>query len=68
MKLSHDMNWIDLGRYVAEEMKSGKDREAIEQTMIKTLGWNSRQAHAATNPFYKEQKTVEIPQRRRKRK
>lgn len=56
MKLSRDMNFIDISKYIRKQQADGVDRDTIEAAMIKAFDWSTFQAALATNPFYTEKR------------
>lgn len=56
MKLTESMNWLDIGRYIIQEMKAGVDRDKIEAAFAKKFGWDEGQCFVATDPYYEEKR------------
>lgn len=54
IKLSAEMNWLDIGRYILQEKAEGVSREDIEKAFIKRFGWTDAGASIATKPYFKE--------------
>jgi len=58
MKLSENMNWIEIGRWIIEQMKLGTDRNEIESEMAKKFKWPMHMSHLATDPYFDEKRYV----------
>lgn len=58
MKLSKDMNFLQMETYVRAQMAANKSRTTIENELKKAFEWTNTQLFSFTDVFYTEKKYV----------